>query len=124
MSSHSKISIDNQKFKQAILTTLADEEMINIMNSVIIRSKSINDIIHETCIPHTTAYRKTRWMVENGLLIVEKIGISQDGKKFSLLKSVFKSINTKYEYDKVTVEVEENVNTLQKVAQRIFSIDS
>ena len=123
MSSQPKIPINNEKFKQAILTALADKEMVNITNSTIIQSKSINDIIKEIGIPHTTAYRKTRWMLENGLLIVEKIAIGKDGKKFSLLKSVFKTINARYEYDKVTVEVEQNVDTLQKVAQRIFSLD-
>jgi len=123
VSSQPKIPINNEKFKQAILTALADKEMVNITNSTIIQSKSINDIIKEIGIPHTTAYRKTRWMLENGLLIVEKIAIGKDGKKFSLLKSVFKTINARYEYDKVTVEVEQNVDTLQKVAQRIFSLD-
>ena len=63
-------------------------------------------------------------MVENGLLVIEKIVVSKDGKKFSLLKSVFKSINIKYEYDRVTVEIEQNVDVLHKVAQRIFSLDS
>ena len=123
MSSQPKIPINNEKFKQSILIALADKEMVNITNSTIIQSKSINDIIKETGIPHTTAYRKTRWMLENGLLIVEKIALGKDGKKFSLLKSVFKTINARYEYDKVTVEVEQNVDTLQKVAQRIFSLD-
>lgn len=124
MSSRHKIPIDNQELKQAILTTMADKEMTNIMNSTIIQSKSINDIIHETCIPHTTAYRKTGWMVENGLLVVEKIEVSKDGKKFSLLKAVFRSIDAIYENGKVTVEVERNVNTLQEIAQQLFSVDS
>jgi len=124
MSSQSKILINNEKLKQSILTCLADREMVNIMSSAIIQSKSINDIIKETDVPHTTAYRKTKWMLENGLLVVEKIVVSKDGKKFSLLKSVFKSINTRFEYDKITVEVEQNVDTLQKIAQRIFSLNS
>jgi len=124
MSSQSRIPINNEKFKQSILTALADVNMVNIMNSAVINPKSINEIIRETDISHTTAYRKVKWMVENGLLVVEKIVVSRDGKKFSLLKSVFKSIDAKYEYDRVTVEIEQNVDVLHKVAQRIFSLDS
>ena len=124
MSSQPRIPINNEKYKESILTALADGDMVNVMNSAVIQPKSISDIIKETDISHTTAYRKAKWMVENGLLVIEKIVVSKDGKKFSLLKSVFKSINIKYEYDRVTVEIEQNVDVLNKVAQRIFSLDS
>ncbi|TLX91041.1 MAG: hypothetical protein E6K93_05475 [Thaumarchaeota archaeon] len=124
MSSQPRIPINNEKYKESILTALADGDMVNVMNSAVIQPKSISDIIKETDISHTTAYRKAKWMVENGLLVIEKIVVSKDGKKFSLLKSVFKSINIKYEYDRVTVEIEQNVDVLHKVAQRIFSLDS
>jgi len=116
--------IYKEKLKNSILTSLADQEMVNIMNSAIIHSKSIIDIIRETSIAHTTAYRKIKWMVEKGLLVVEKIDITEDGKKFSLLKTVYKSINVRYEYDKVTVESEQNVNALQDITVKIFSLDS
>jgi len=124
VSSQPRIPINNEKYKESILTALADGDMVNVMNSAVIQPKSISDIIKETDISHTTAYRKAKWMVENGLLVIEKIVVSKDGKKFSLLKSVFKSINIKYEYDRVTVEIEQNVDVLHKVAQRIFSLDS
>jgi len=124
MSSQPRIPINNEKYKESILTALADGDMVNVMNSAVIQPKSITEIIRETDISHTTAYRKAKWMVENGLLVIEKIVVSKDGKKFSLLKSVFKSINIKYEYDRVTVEIEQNVDVLHKVAQRIFSLDS
>jgi len=124
VSSQPRIPINNEKYKESILTALADGDMVNVMNSAVIQPKSITEIIRETDISHTTAYRKAKWMVENGLLVIEKIVVSKDGKKFSLLKSVFKSINIKYEYDRVTVEIEQNVDVLHKVAQRIFSLDS
>jgi hypothetical protein len=124
LSSQIKIPINNEKLRQTILTSLADPEMVNIINSAVIQSKSITEIIKETGIAHTSAYRKTNWMLENGLVIVEKIKVTKDGKKFSLLKSVFKSINVRYEHEKVTVEVERNVDTLQRTAERIFSLNS
>ena len=117
-----KIIINNEELKQSLLTTMGDKEMVRILNATILQSKSITDIIKETNIPHTTAYRKTKWMVEKGLLTVDRIEVSSDGKKFSLLRSVFKSIESKYEYDKLTVEIEQNVDLLQKIAQKIFSL--
>ena len=118
-----RMLIHDERLKNSILTSLADQEMVKIMNSIIIHSKSITDIIREASIAHTTAYRKIKWMVEKGLLVVEKIDITEDGKKFSLLKSVFKSMTVRYEYDRVTVEAEQNVNTLQKITEKIFSLD-
>ena len=116
--------VQNKTYKQAIMTTLADEEMMKVVNAVILCSKSINDIIRETGISHTTAYRKVKWMLENGLLTVEKINITKDGKRSSLLRSVFKSIKVSYEFEKISVEVEQNINVLHKIAEKMFSLDA
>ena len=88
--------IKSQRIKRALLTALADEEMLKIMNCVIDHSKSFNDIIAEN-ISRTTAFRKIKWLLKEGLIIVDKIVISQDGKKFSLYHSTLKAINAKYE---------------------------
>jgi DNA-binding transcriptional ArsR family regulator len=115
--------IHGQKFKEAILAALADAEMLKIMNCVMYRHCSINEIIKETEIPHTTTYRKIRSMLENGLLIIEKIEIRNDGKKFSLFRSTLRSINVKYEHGQIAVEAEKNVDALEKTAERFFSLD-
>ena len=55
--------IKGQKLKQAILVALADEEIIKILDSAMYHSKSVNDVIKECDIPHTTAYRKIKWLL-------------------------------------------------------------
>ena len=115
--------IKNERFKQSILSALADKEMLNILNTAMYKSVSINEIIKEANIPHTTAYRKIKSMVENGLVIVEKIKITDDGKKFSLFRSTLRSINVKYEDNNVIVEAEKNVDTLAKMTEYFFSLD-
>jgi hypothetical protein len=37
---------------------MADPEAVSIINSTMNQSKSVSDIIKETNMPHTTAYRK------------------------------------------------------------------
>lgn len=88
------------------------------------KSKSVNQIIYETNVSHTTAYRKMRWLVEEKLLIVDKIEITEDGKKFSLFRTVLKSFNVNYEYDNVVIEAEQNVDTLRKITEKFFSLDA
>ncbi|MFZ0897628.1 MAG: hypothetical protein WBE34_16285 [Candidatus Nitrosopolaris sp.] len=115
--------IKSDRLKRAILVALADSELQKILDAAMYQSKSVNQIIFESNISHTTAYRKIKWLVEEKLLIVDKIGITEDGKKSSLFRTILKSFNVKYEYNNVIVEAEENVDTLRKVTEKFFSVD-
>ena len=75
--------ISNQKIKKAITVALADEDMMKIMNSVTHESKSIRSIMTERNIAYTTAYRKTKWLLSQSLLVVDRFEITPDGKKSS-----------------------------------------
>ena len=114
--------IEQEKLKQAILTALADKEMVKILDCATYRAISVNDVIRQTEIPHTTAYRKIKWMLEEGLLLVEKIHITPEGKKFSLFRSVIKSVTVRYDQSKIIVEADYNVDVQTKIAERFFSL--
>ncbi len=118
------IVVERDRFRQAILVAVADKEMVKILECAMFHSKSVNDVIRETGVSHSTAYRKIRWMLEQGLLFTEKIDITPDGKKFSLFRSTVKSINIRYEHGIMTVQVEYNINTLERTAERLFSLGS
>ena len=115
--------IKSQRAKKAILAALADEEMVKILDSVMIHSKSINEIIKETNIAYTTCYRKVKWLLEEGVIIVDKIVITKEGKKFILFHTVLKSINVKYENKDVIIDAEENYGIIKKTMSRFYSID-
>ena len=115
--------IKSERLKRAILAALADTELQKILDAVMYQSKSVNQIIRETNVSHTTTYRKMRWLVEEKLLIVDKIEITEDGKKSSLFRTVLKSFNVRYEYNNVVIEAEQNVNTLRKITEKFFSLD-
>ena len=51
-----------------------------------------------------------------------KMEITEDGKKFSLFKSVFKLLNIKYEYNNLVVEAEYNIDPIERVSQKLFSL--
>jgi len=108
----------------ALVAALADEEMIKIMNCVMNHSKSFIDITRENNdIPHTTAFRKIKWLLNEGLLIVDKIVITDAGKKFSLYHSTLKTISVKYENNDTIVEAEQNYDIAKKWIGRFFSLD-
>ena len=104
------------------MLALADTELQKILDAAMNQSKSANQIIRESNVSHRTAYRKIRWLVEEKLLIVDKIEITEDGKKSSLFRSVLKSFNLKYEYNNVVIDAEQNFYTLRKITQDFFTI--
>jgi len=115
--------VKSQRAKKAILASLADEEMVKILDSLMFHSKSINDVIRETNIAYTTCYRKNNWLLNEGLLKVDKIVITTEGKKFSQFHSVLKSINVKYEGNEIIVEAEQNFDIIKKTMERFYSLD-
>ena len=115
--------IQCQRVKQAILTALADEEMTKILNTIMLYSKSIADITRGNNIAHTTCYRKTKWLISEGLVRVDKIVITPEGKKFSLYYSVFKSVNVKYESNNVIVEAEQKSNIIKRSMTHFYSLE-
>ena len=115
--------ITNEKFKQVLLTALSDEDIVKIFNSTKQNSKSVPTLMKLHNISHSTIYRKIKWMLENNLVLTDKIEIREDGKKFSLFKSTIKSIKVNYEDDSVSVEVEENTNKLDLAAKDFLSME-
>ncbi|HET8793496.1 MAG TPA: hypothetical protein VFM31_06865 [Nitrososphaeraceae archaeon] len=115
--------IQSQRVKKAILTALADDEMTKILDTIMLNSKSIANITRENNIAHTTCYRKTKWLINEGLVRVDKIVITPEGKKFSLYYSVFKSVNVKYESNNVIVEAEQNSNIIKRSMTHFYSLE-
>ena len=113
--------LESQK-KKAILTALADPEAVSIINSTMNQSKSVSDIIRETNVPHTTAYRKIKWLVDEKLLVVDRVLINDEGKKYSLFHSIFRSIIVKYENNTILVDAEQNIEPLNRLTERFFSL--
>ena len=86
------------------------------------RAITVNNIIKECNIPHTSAYRKINWMLDKGLLLIDKIEITSDGKKYSLIRSVLKSLLVKYEYNNLIVEAEYDLDAAEKLTERFLSL--
>jgi DNA-binding transcriptional ArsR family regulator len=116
------MQLEGERIKSAVLTVLADPEMVRIIDSTMSQTKSVYDIIMETKMPHTTAYRKIKWLVDNKLLVIDRISISEEGKRYSLFHSVFRSINVKYENNKIVIEAEQNIDPVDRLTERFFSI--
>lgn len=114
--------VKGERLKRAILAVLADKELQKILDAAMYQSKSANQIIRETNVSHSTTYRKIRWLADEKLLIVDKIEITEDGKKSSLFRTVLKSFNVRYEYNTIVIEAEQNYDTLRKITEDFFTL--
>ncbi len=61
--------IKGERLKRALLVALADTDLQKILDAAMYQSKSVNQIIKETNISHTTAYRKIK--VRNQVFFVQ-----------------------------------------------------
>jgi predicted transcriptional regulator len=78
---------------RVVLIALGDNEMMKILDSAMNQSKSVNEISKDTNITHSTCFRKIKWLLKEGLIMLDKIIITPDGKKFSLYHSTLKAIS-------------------------------
>ena len=119
---------DTASFYNAVLHSLADEQIMSIINCTRDTAKSMNDIITETQIARTTVHRKINSMVKNGLLVVEKFMIASDGKKSKLFRSKLSGIKIKYEDNDMFVIIEENpkvkaITSIRNPVENISALD-
>lgn len=115
--------IKSEKLKKAILTALADKEMLDILNESMDKLVTGTDIVKKFNIPHSTAYRKIKWMLDHDLLVVVRMGFTNDGKKYSLFRSTIRSVNVSYKKNEVTVESSKNVDPIENTAKNFFSLE-
>jgi len=116
------MSFLSTQLRLSVLVALADQEIVKILDCALVRERSVNEVIRECNIPHTTAYRKIKWLVEQDLLVVDRICITDEGKKYSLFHSVFRSITVKYENITIIIEAEQNIDPVNKLTERFFSL--
>ncbi len=110
--------VKNNQLKHNILTALADKEMLK--NLSMYNSKSVNEIIRESDISYTTVYRKIKWLLDRELLVIDKINLTPEGKKYTTFRSVLKSIIIRYKQDEIIVVTEENVDLIGKIGAHFF----
>lgn len=77
------MNLGSQRLKQVVLAALADKDMVKILDCAMFKDKCVNDIIKECNIPHTTAYRKIKYLLDQGLLVCTRMEITEDGKKLA-----------------------------------------
>ena len=92
----------------SLLEALSDGASRAILNSTISKSKSVEEIAFENLIPVSTAYRRVHLLLDGGLLRVDRIMISEGGKRYVLLRSTLQAARVEVQQTGIRVTCSSN----------------
>lgn len=104
------------------LRALADEPSRRILASALSGAKKANEISEEQAIPMSSCYRKIHELVEQGLLVVDRIFVTGDGKRYATYRSTFKSVEMVSDTSGIMVYAELNEAAAEKFRQQMLHI--
>ena len=96
------------------MKALADKYSQAILLSTVEKAVSVVDLSREHDIPISTTYRRVHELEESGLIVVQRIVITDDGKKYDLYRASVKGVKVILGLGLVCVELEPNDDTVAK----------
>lgn len=116
--------ITSEAVRDALLRALADDYSRKILLVTLRVARSVEELSQTENIPISTAYRRVNEMTQNGLLAVEKTILTDDGKKFELYRSAFRTIHVGLEQGEINLDVELNEDIATRLSRLWASMRS
>lgn len=116
------MEIVDQARVQALVQGLADEYSRKIILSAIPKAKSVEEISRENDIPLSTCYRRVHELLDAQILLVERIIVTPEGKKYELLRSAYRAVRVSMEGGVMKVEAIVNEDVAEKLKRLWLSM--
>ncbi|MDG7006832.1 MAG: hypothetical protein JRN06_01155 [Nitrososphaerota archaeon] len=100
---------------QALVQGLADEYSRKIILSAIPKAKSVEDMSRDNDIPLSTCYRRVHELLDSQILVVERIIVTPEGKKYELLRSAYRAVNVTFDGGVMKVDALINEDVAEKL---------
>ena len=100
---------------QALVQGLADEYSRKITLSAIPKAKSVEELSRENDIPLSTCYRRVHELLDSQILVVERIIVTPEGKKYELLRSAYRAVNVTFDGGVMKVDALINEDVAEKL---------
>jgi len=117
-----QMQIEEDGRKKAVIRALLDDQSRMILSATLLAGKSVIDITREQKIPITSAYRRVKELKEFGLLKVERIVLTPEGKKFELVRSTIRTASVQFDKGTLKVDVTAEVEADEKLVRRFFAL--
>jgi len=109
------VEITNSDTIRALVQALSDEYSRKIMLSTITASKSVEDLSRENDIPLSTCYRRVHELIDAKVLVLDRIVVTPDGKRYELLRSAYRTVTVNFEDGVMKVEALVNEDVADKL---------
>jgi DNA-binding Lrp family transcriptional regulator len=106
----------------SVLAALSDEFSERIIMDAIDQARTIEEISSRDRIPLSTCYRRVQKLVDDGLVVVDRIIITNSGKRYATYRSCFRSFRISADPHGVAVEAEINKDVREKIRNRHLAI--
>ena len=116
------MEITNPARIHSIVQALADEYSRKIILSAIPEAKSVEDMSRQNDIPLSTCYRRVHELLDAQILVVEKIIVTPEGKKYELLRSSYRAVNVGFDNGMMRVEAIVNEDVADKLRRLWLSM--
>lgn len=114
--------IKDGKLKDALLKAIADKHSSLILSATSWKPVSIMDLVRDEGIPPSSAYRKVKELMDQGLVAVARTIVTEDGKKYDLYKGAYREVTVNFRRGSVEVTVLPNRDVLEKAFRLFHSI--
>ena len=98
--------------KQKLAEALSDSNVRHILSATLLEAKSAVELSTLLGLPTRTLYRYMDELCALGLLVRERLVVMESGGRFTLYRSMVKSITVKYELGDLGVDVIPNEKIL------------
>ncbi len=115
------IEINEAESVRAFAHILADEYSRKILASALPDPKSVEDLSKENGIPLSTCYRRVHDMLREGVVVVERIVVTADGKRYELYRSGFSALTLRLEGNIMSIVGTINEGVAEKVSSTLFT---
>ena len=116
------MEITNPVKVQALIQSLADEYSRKILLSAMATPKSVEDMSRENDIPLSTCYRRVHELLDTQILVIDKIILTQEGKKYEMLRSAYRAVTVSFENGVIRVDAIINEDVAEKLRRIWLSL--
>ncbi|MDV3293792.1 MAG: hypothetical protein LYZ70_05935 [Nitrososphaerales archaeon] len=118
------MEITNPATAQSLVQALGDEYAKKILLSAIPTAKSVEDLSKENDIPLSTCYRRVHELLDARVLLVDRIIVTNEGKRYELVRSAYRTVQVDLENGVMKVSAVVNEDVADKLRRLWLSMQS
>jgi DNA-binding Lrp family transcriptional regulator len=104
------------------VNAISDELSKRILVSSVSEGRTAQEISIEQALPLSSCYRRIRELVDQGLLVVERIVVTREGKRYTLYRSSFRTVEMAADFRELSVSAELNEDVAEKFRRKWFCL--